>query len=273
MAALKPRWDSRVVDVTFEGCTIQDVYTGKWDDLTTAGAYSGPLLGDHHGLAPHGYQCWCTNIHIDPIDNTNCKITYLFSSNGFGEPRKQEGAGAWEEYIDTQSTEYTSDVVLANINQMTSWKELWTDAHTESDPHTAENKPTLTLHTKHTIFRIVCYAPFSFYSTLAKYIGKINSDTFMDKYSAYKVAATGQDVAWSLGDDTDRWLFSGCSVDPVANNRYRYNMSFIYNQTEDWNKPHGISIEHYENFNCGSLFSAINAVATQPDEYDPGRGT
>ena len=272
--AFVQRFDSTVIDITNEGCTIQDIYTAEWDDITVGSGVDVPVLGDTHTMTPHGYTCWVTHIRVDPLDNTHCRVTYIYSSNGFDSPRKQEGAGAWEEYVDTQSKEYTSDVVrTASVSSGESWEDLWVAANTEDDPHTIKNIPLLTLHKRDTIFRLVCYSSLSLYATLCQHINKINSTPFFNVYAAFKSAATGQNITWPQTDDSEQWLFSACSVDPVAENLYRYNLSFIWNQNETWNEPHGIGIGHYRTFTPSDLFSTISAVSSQVDGYTTGRGT
>ena len=230
--------DSREMHVTMDGTTLTAIYDCTWDDWDNQVA-DLPRIGDYWYGRP---DMICTDITTRTHDNTNCRITAIFSTDGMENiQRLADQAGSWTDTMDVQLTEVDSDKYHrltdgSDVNFVDEWLAL-------SVTHTIDNKPLFSQsHVSPTLF-VRCYGSTHYISRLLDNVNHVNSDRFLEGYTAlkalnqpyYKTDVTSE-------NDIEKWKLSGVRATLVRAGVYEYEFVFQWSPG-GWNTQHGV--DHY----------------------------
>lgn len=117
--AVKEFYTSREMDVTMEGTTLTAIVKCTWADWD-----------DEHEEIPRVGDSWpwrddmlCSHVNTRTIDNVNCTITAVFSTEAMeADIRRENQAASWEEQIDMTLSEDIRDNYFSYVdNKVHDW--------------------------------------------------------------------------------------------------------------------------------------------------------
>ncbi|GAG76754.1 unnamed protein product, partial [marine sediment metagenome] len=189
----------------------------------------------------------------------------------------------------TSSVEESFDFSLAAEDASNYWdytnakEQIWADVWEAADANnTVDNVPPLQKFVPHITYTLKMNLSEWDFDIIRKTFGTVNDSDFIKQMKA-KYPLTKPDKLYdATGDDTEQWLFAGCTTHSVGDNNVELTMTFVHNYgyvrdetagieekdryINNWNTPYGVTIDTYRTTD----FTELPYPEETDDEADDG---
>ena len=258
-------FDSRQIHITKDGIAMQMAWTATWDEwdgyLTNNNL---PKIGQNPVFTDRGGGYFtssnqgrkdvkCTDVQVYAIDNVNCRIVALFSTENSDSRKEEEDViTSWDFRFDTDlevntgdtyytyesaSEDYVSETSTTKIYTPAAWAKKsfateWVDTYGGSEDDTP---PELVIYRPRLTMTVNLYGSKMYWYRISQACeGKVNSTNFVN-WLIIKLA--GRLPAYETPDPNDnyKWLCMNATVERTRYNCFNYEFNFRYN-SNGWNK-------------------------------------
>ena len=280
--AISEYYTSRTMHITADGVTVDVSLTMTWEDFSFGydSNWTLPDIGDSievlmlDGLRNRD-DLRCTDIQTVVLDNVNCRVNYLFSTESTdGRREREDQIASWDFKYSTEM-EICSDDVYFQTNAAGSsftqkkWSEEWVDTYGGSADY---SPPTFSRYVPKLMLTLNIFGSSLYSSAFQTYLeGRVNSVSFY-KWIYDKLDEAGRIPAGSEAPDSSDvgyWLCMDADMERKRYNCFNYNFIFEYNNI-GWNKVRksdGTIVDRivYPSADFTSMFKGMDLVL--PDSY------
>ena len=257
---------------TADGWTVQRTFVALWADWS----FGNGVLEDEDGFSinsnfffptigeelPDRSHLTVTDRAVSAVNNELCNIVITYSTKGTeGRTQTENQVGSWEEELDVSLEEvsvesYTKKGAGAGVPVLQVWKKVWA---AESEKHTEENAPDLTLHIPRVVLTVTAYSDVNYRKRIIDNVGKANSTHLLSVLASKKQLVDPKRIDDVDGntDDIGKWLFMGARMRRVRNTSYQYAFTFVYDG-DGWNTFQGVTHDHYASFDMVGLLDDMD---------------